>query len=75
MEAKPKLDPEIAQRAGRHQMDLAMADAWWDSLSDSEIRARLTNRGVSEGEARHCAYYRDRDPRIRLFIKQVLGAE
>jgi hypothetical protein len=45
----------------------------WSDLSDSELRAKLENRGVPASYARHAVLQRD-DPKVQLWIDQRLRA-
>jgi hypothetical protein len=52
--------------------------AWWDSLSDGEIVARLTNDhdgAISPDLARQLAADRDHDLRARVIITVALGED
>lgn len=46
--------------------------AWWDALSDGELRARLLNRGVPPNEARALVHHRELDG-ARERIAEVLA--
>ena len=51
-----------------------MRPYWWDALSDGELRARLTQRGVDVEDAFVWVAMRERSPVFRARIADVIGA-
>lgn len=52
-----------------------MIRRWWDTLSDTELRRRLTQRGVADSEAQRLMLARDHDSDVRDAIDRGLVSD